>query len=70
MAQPTTRIEIADLIEDTLDGSVRDRSQLIAAARDAGARDRVIDTLSSLPEREYRGLRELWPHLPGIQIEP
>jgi hypothetical protein len=70
MPQPTTRIEIADLIEDTLDGSARDREQLVTAARDAGARDRVIATLSSLPDREYRGLRELWQHLPEIQIEP
>lgn len=70
MAQPTSRIEIADLIEGALDGSTQRRDDLVAAARDAGARPRVLDTLSELPDREFRGLRELWEYLPGIQIEP
>lgn len=68
MALPATRIEIADLIETTLDGSAHGRDELITAARDAGARQRVLDTLSGLPDRQYLGLRELWPLLPEIQI--
>lgn len=70
MTQPATRIEIAELIEDTLDGSTRRRHDLVAAARDAGARPQVLDTLSELPDREFRGLRELWEYLPELQIEP
>lgn len=69
MAQPTSRIEIADLIEDALDGSARSRDELIASARDAGARPRVLDTLCELPDRDFRSLRELWEYLPSIGIE-
>ena len=70
MAQPTSRVEIADLIENEFDGSPRHSEELITAARDAGARQRGIETLSSLPDTNYVGLSELWQHLPEIQIEP
>jgi hypothetical protein len=70
MPELTTRVEIADLIEHALSGPTRRRDDLVAAARDAGAREGVIDTLSSLPDRDYVGLRELWPFLPQVQIGP
>lgn len=70
MATPTTRIEIADLIESTFDGTPRRSNELVAAARVAGARQRVMDALSTLPDKKYLVLSELWQHLPDLEIEP
>ena len=66
----TTRLEIADLLRDRLDGPLRSKAELIDAARALGARDAVVQALERLPERKYGGLRDLWPCLPGLPIEP
>jgi len=70
MTEPTTRTQIADLIAYTLDGSAQRRKDLILTARDSGARPSVLAKLLELPDREFRGLRELWEYLPDIRIEP
>lgn len=69
MATPVTRTEIADLIEDHLDGTPQHRNDLVAAATAAGARPPVISTLERLPNSTYITLRDLWPHLSDIAIE-
>ena len=66
----TSRLEIADLLRDSLGGQLRSRADLLEAARGVGARDAVIEVLERLPDRKYANLRELWPLLPGIPIEP
>ena len=66
----TTRIEIADVLRDRLDGPLRSKADLLDTARAAGARAVVVEALERLPERKYGGLRDLWPCLPGIPIEP
>ena len=66
----TTRIEIADVLRDRLDGPLRSKAELLEAARALGARAVVVEALERLPERKYGGLRDLWPCLPGIPIEP
>ncbi len=70
MAHPTSRTEIADAVERVFDGPTRHRDDLILAAKNTGARERVIDTLTSLPDDGYESLSQLWQHLPDVQIEP
>jgi len=66
----TTRIEIADVLRSRLDGQLRSKAELLEAARALGARDAVVEALERLPDQKYGGLRDLWPCLPGIPIEP
>lgn len=66
----TTRVEIADVLRNRLDGPLRSKAELLEAARALGASDAVVEALERLPDRKYGGLRDLWPCLPGIPIEP
>ena len=66
----TTRLEIADVLRDRLDGPLRSKAELLETARALGARDAVVQALERLPDQKYSGLRDLWPCLPGIPIEP
>jgi uncharacterized protein DUF2795 len=66
----TTRVEIADVLRSRLDGPLRSKAELLETARSLGARDAVMEALERLPDRKYSGLRDLWPCLPGIPIEP
>jgi transposase len=66
----TSRAEIADVLRDSLAGRLRSRAELLETARAVGARDAVIVVLERLPDRRFADLRELWPCLPGVPIEP
>jgi hypothetical protein len=65
----TSRVEIADVLRDSLAGPLRSRSELVETARAAGARDAVVRVLERLPDRRFGNLRDLWPCLPDIPIE-
>lgn len=67
---PATRVEIADHIADAFGHGPVGRDDLIAAALRSGARPEVIDTLRRLPPGPFREMRQLWPALPGVPIEP
>lgn len=67
--QMVTRIEIADVIEDAFSHPPVTRSDLLAHATAHRARVDILETLSRLPDRSFRSLGELWPHLPGVPAD-
>jgi hypothetical protein len=64
-----TRIEIAEAVETAFDRPPVSKGDLLAHATASRARVDVLDTLARLPERDFRHLRDLWPHLPGIPVD-
>lgn len=64
-----TRIEIADAVEEAFATPPVNKDDLLACATTGRARPEVIETLGRLPERDYRSLRDLWPHLPGTPVD-
>lgn len=69
MRYPVTRIEIANHIEAAFGPVPASRADLIAAARDSGARDETIQLLQRLPDKQYARLRQLWVDLPDVPVE-
>lgn len=63
-----TRAEVAQALEDAFQTGPANRGDLVNSARAAGAGTEVIDALESLPDRNYRRLRELWEDLPNMPI--
>jgi len=63
-----TRIEIADHVERAFSTGPATREDLLTAARTAGARPAVLDLLTTLPDRSYPELRQLWADLPETPI--
>ncbi|NEE01689.1 DUF2795 domain-containing protein [Phytoactinopolyspora halotolerans] len=63
-----TRLEIADAIEDAFNAPPASKADLLAQATAKRARVELLDTLNRLPERDYRNLRDLWPHLAGVPV--
>ena len=63
-----TRIEIADYVERAFSTGPATREDLLTAARAAGARLAVLDLLTTLPDRSYVELRQLWTDLPETPI--
>jgi hypothetical protein len=67
----TSRLEIANAITESFRGSLLSREQLLAAAKEAHASTEVLLALSCLREdRQYVQLRQLWPDLPDLPVEP
>jgi len=66
----TSRVEIADCVGAAFGGGPQRRDQLIAAGRAGGAEDAVVRVLQRLPAGPFRTLRDLWPELPGLPVEP
>ncbi len=65
---PTTRLEIADALDDVCRAKFRE--ELVEAARSTHASTEVLLALSSLPEDgRYASLRALWPDLPHVPVE-
>ncbi len=64
-----SRIEIAEHIETVFDGTRQLRDDLMAAATRTSARAAVLDALGGLPDRSYRKLGDVWPHLPTMPID-
>jgi hypothetical protein len=64
-----TRIEIADAVETAFAHPPVSKGDLLAHATGNRARVDVLDTLARLPERDFRHLRDLWPHLSRIPVD-
>ena len=64
-----TRINIADAVEDAFTQRQASKADLLDWANTHGAGETVIAALSRLPERNFRTLRDLWPHLPGVPVD-
>lgn len=62
----TSRVEIADHVGDVFGGGAVSKQQLVSAARARGASAEVLTELHRLPDGQYRDLRSLWPHMPGL----
>lgn len=67
---PATRIEIAEHTAEAFTGATVTREQLLAVATQTGARPAVLRVLERLPDVPFHELRELWPDLPDVPIEP
>lgn len=66
----TSRMEIADTLDDVFGGHARTRDELVEAARSGHGSTEVLLALSSLPEdRRYATLRDLWPDLQHVPVE-
>jgi hypothetical protein len=66
----TSRIEIADALDNAFGGIARTRDDLVTSARQACASTEVLLALSSLPDdKRYPTLRDLWPDLPHVPVE-
>lgn len=63
-----TRIEIADHVEAAFTAGPATRDDLLAAARTADARPALLAALSTLPDRQYGELRQLWTDLADVPM--
>jgi hypothetical protein len=70
MALPVTRVEIADHIAGAFGRGPVTRDDLIREAVRTGARDAVIRLLRRVPAGPFRDMRQIWPALPGVPVEP
>lgn len=64
-----TRIEIADAVETAFEHPPASKSDLLSHATANRARVGVLDAIARLPERDFRRLRDLWAHLPGVPVD-
>ena len=67
---PATRIEIAAHVGNVFAGGAVTRDQLVAAAQSTGARPAVVQVLERLSRGPFYEMRQLWPELPDVPIEP
>lgn len=67
---PAMRLEIAEHTAKAFTGATVTREQILLIARQTGARPAVLRVLERLPDVPFHELRELWPDLPGVPIEP
>lgn len=63
-----TRMELLDAVETAFAGGRASRDEMLAAAREAGARPMVAETIRTLPDVTLRTPRELWAHLPELPV--
>lgn len=61
-----TRLEIADHVSNAFQSPLVSKSDLLAAAQGNRAPEQVMAVLRSLPEAQFRSVRELWQHLPDV----
>jgi hypothetical protein len=66
---PVSRVEIAEQFATAFMGPPVTREQLLAFARQGGARPAVLQQLEQLPDGPFREVRELWPSMPDLPIE-
>ena len=67
---PVTRVEIVEHIGAAFASAPIGRGELLTLARQGGARPAVLKVLEELPDGPFRKVRDLWPALPDIPIEP
>ncbi|WP_375001918.1 DUF2795 domain-containing protein [Aeromicrobium sp. CTD01-1L150] len=63
------RLEIVTALLGAFGGPHRalHRDTLVRHAHDRGADPEVVDTLTTLPDRWFRSLDDLWRHLPEVR---
>lgn len=64
-----TRVEIADYLEEAFAYPPATKNDLVASAVARQARPELLETLYRLPERSYRSLMDLWPHLAEVPVD-
>lgn len=64
-----TRLQIADILGDAFGPTGATKEDLLATAAGAGAPPQLLDRLHELPDRKFRNMRALWPHIPEVPIE-
>jgi len=69
-ALTVTRLEIAEHVASGFIGSPLTREQLVALAHRSGAQLAVERILQQLPDGQFQDVRQLWPALPDMPIEP
>lgn len=68
-AEPVTRVEILDVLDDAFAVGPASRDQLVNAARAQGARAELVTLLEDLPsDRQYVHQRQLWVHMPNVPV--
>ncbi|MGH3487702.1 MAG: DUF2795 domain-containing protein [Actinopolymorphaceae bacterium] len=67
-AEPVTRVEILDVLDDAFAVGPASRGQLVSAARAQGARAELVVLLEELPDRQYVHQRQLWVHMPNVPV--
>lgn len=63
-----TRRVIADHVREAFTASGAHKNDLISTAVDNHALPAVLEALQSLPNRTFRALPDLWPHLDGVPV--
>lgn len=63
-----TRIGIADVVEHAFDHPPASRSGILQTAAAMQASPELLAVLERLPDRDYRTLRDLWPHLGSVPV--
>lgn len=66
----TTRAEIAAHVTAAFGHGRVTRDELVAAAEQSDASEAVLRVLARLPRGPYDDVRQLWPSLPGVPVEP
>lgn len=64
-----TRLEIADIIEDTFGPRGAARADLLATATTKNAPPQVLEALSQLPDIQFPTMRHLWGHIPEVPVD-
>jgi hypothetical protein len=67
---PATRVEIAEHVAGAFAAGPVSRDDLLATARATGARRAVVQVLEQLRGGPFHEMRQLWPALPEVPIEP
>ena len=67
---PPTRAEIAEHVATAFEHGRVMRAELVAVAARSGAREEVLRVLERLPKGPFHDIRQLWPSLPGVPVEP
>lgn len=65
---PVTRVELLQAVEHGFNRGSADLDALLDAAREAGARSAVLETIGRLPNLPVRGPRDLWEYLPNVPV--
>lgn len=64
-----TWFELLDAVEWAFVRPPVTKSELLASARDAGARDELLVTLNRLRDRRFGTTRDLWADLEDVPVD-
>lgn len=63
-----TRTDIADVVAPAFQRPPASRSEILETAASVQAPPELLAVLERLPDRDYRAMRELWPHLGHVPV--